>query len=67
MPYVNIKVTNEGVTKEQKAELIAGATKLLQDVLGKNPQTTFVIIEEVETDNWGIGFDQVSELRKKQT
>ncbi|TGK31641.1 4-oxalocrotonate tautomerase family protein [Leptospira yasudae] len=67
MPYVNIKVTNEGVTKEQKAELIAGATKLLQDVLGKNPQTTFVIIEEVETDNWGIGFDQVSELRKKKT
>ncbi|TGL76509.1 tautomerase family protein [Leptospira yasudae] len=66
MPYVNIKVTNEGVTKEQKAELIAGTTKLLQDVLGKNPQTTFVIIEEVETDNWGIGFDQVSELRKKQ-
>ncbi|RHX79534.1 tautomerase family protein [Leptospira yasudae] len=66
MPYVNIKVTNEGVTKEQKAELIAGATKLLQDVLGKNPQTTFVIIEEVETDNWGIGFDQVTELRKKQ-
>jgi len=64
MPYVNIKVTDEGVTKEQKAALIKGATQLLVDVLGKNPATTHVVIDEVNTDNWGIGFDQVSELRK---
>ena len=65
MPYVNIKVTNEGVTKDEKAALIEGATKLLSDVLGKNPATTFVIIEEVETDNWGIAGEQVTEIRKR--
>jgi 4-oxalocrotonate tautomerase len=65
MPYVNIKITNEGATKEQKQRLIEGATQLLVDVLGKNPATTVVVIEEVETDNWGIGGEQVTELRKK--
>ena len=64
MPYVNIKITDEGVTKEQKHQLIKGATQLLVDVLGKNPATTVVVIDEVNTDNWGIGFDQVTELRK---
>lgn len=64
MPYVNIKVTNEGVSKEQKRALIQGATQLLVDVLGKNPKTTVVVIDEVETDNWGVGGEQVTELRK---
>ncbi len=64
MPYVNIKITDEGVTKEQKLQLIQGATQLLVDVLGKNPATTVVVIDEVNTDNWGIGFDQVTELRR---
>ena len=63
MPYVNIKVTDEGVTSEQKEALIKGATQLLVDVLNKNPQTTFVVIDEVNTDNWGIGFDQLTKLR----
>jgi len=53
MPFVNIKITRDGVTPEKKAEVIRGVTKLLVDVLGKNPQTTMVLIEEVETDNWG--------------
>lgn len=66
MPYVNIKVTDEGVTKEQKNKLIQGVTQLLVDVLGKDPQTTHVVIDEVNTDNWGIGFDQVTELRKQK-
>ncbi len=66
MPYVNIKVTNEGVTKEQKQQLIAGATQLLVDVLGKNPATTVVVIDEVETDNWGIAGDQVTEIRQRK-
>ena len=65
MPYVNIKVTNEGVTSEQKAELIAGVTNLLQKVLNKDPATTFVVIDEVETDNWGIAGEQVTLLRKR--
>ena len=65
MPYVNIKITNEGVSKEQKAKLIAGATELLSTVLGKNPATTIVVIDEVETDNWGIGGELVTERRKR--
>ncbi len=65
MPYVNIKITKEGATKEQKERLIAGVTQLLVDTLGKNPATTVVVIDEVEMDNWGIGGQQVSELRKK--
>ncbi len=63
MPYVNIKVTREGVTKEQKEQLISGVTQLLVDVLGKNPKTTFVVIDEVETDNWGIAGQSVTNLR----
>lgn len=65
MPYVNIKVTggNEAPTPAQKAELIAGVTKLLQEVLNKNPATTVVVIDEVEMDNWGIGGKTVSQLR----
>lgn len=65
MPYVNIKITKEGATKEQKQKLIEGATNLLVDVLGKNKNTTFVIIEEVNTDNWGIGGEVVTDIRKK--
>lgn len=66
MPYVNIKITKEGATKKQKEQLIAGVTDLLVTVLGKNPATTVVVIDEVEMDNWGIGGQQVTELRKKQ-
>ncbi|GAB2189845.1 2-hydroxymuconate tautomerase family protein [Sessilibacter sp. MAH2] len=65
MPYVNIKITREGATAEQKAELIAGVTELLRTTLNKNPATTVVVIDEVETDNWGIGGEVVTELRKK--
>jgi 4-oxalocrotonate tautomerase len=60
---VNIKVTDENVTSTQKLALIKGATQLLTDVLNKNPATTIVVIDEVNTDNWGIGFDQVTALR----
>ncbi len=66
MPYVNIRVTREGVTPEQKAELIKGATDLLVRVLGKDPATTVVVIDEVETDNWGIGGQVVTRLRTKK-
>ncbi len=65
MPYVNIKITNEGASKEQKAALIKGVTDLLQQVLNKNPATTVVVIDEVDTDNWGIGAEQVTEIRKR--
>ena len=65
MPYVNSKITNEGATDQQKKKLMEGVTQLLVDVLNKNPSTTIVVIDEVETDNWGIGGVPVTELRKK--
>jgi 4-oxalocrotonate tautomerase len=65
MPFINIQITREGATAEQKAELIEGVTDLMVRVLGKNPATTFVIIDEVDTDNWGIGGKSVTALRKK--
>jgi len=65
MPYVNIKITREGATDEQKAALIAGATQLLVNVLGKNPATTVVVIDEVDTDNWGTGGESITVRRKK--
>lgn len=64
MPYVNIKITKEGATADQKAVLIREVTRLLAEVLGKNPQTTVVVIEEVDTDNWGIGGQTVTTLRQ---
>ena len=65
MPYVNIRVTRENgtPTAEQKAELIKGATELLVRVLGKNPATTVVVIDEVDTDNWGVGGETVTRRR----
>jgi 4-oxalocrotonate tautomerase len=65
MPYVKIQITREGATREQKAELIRGATELLVQVLDKNPATTFVVIEEVDTDHWGIGGETVTVLRER--
>lgn len=65
MPYVNIKITREGVTPSQKAALIAGATKLLVDVLGKNPQTTVVVIDEIDRGNWGIAGETVTSRRER--
>ena len=64
MPYVNIKITKEGVTADQKAELIKGVTDLLAKVLAKNPATTVVVIDEVDTDNWGIGGKSVTVRRQ---
>ncbi|WP_269583555.1 tautomerase family protein [Roseibium sp. Sym1] len=66
MPYVNIQVTREGVTPDQKARLIKGTTDLLADVLGKDPMTTFVVIEEVALENWGIGGLPVDTFRARQ-
>lgn len=67
MPYVNIRVTRENgtPTAEQKAELIKGATELLVRVLRKNPATTVVVIDEVDTDNWGVGGETVTRRRRQ--
>lgn len=72
MPIVNIRVTREGttpeqssVTSEEKRRLIKGVSELLLEVLNKPLDSTFVIIEEVELDNWGWGGISVRELRQK--
>ena len=64
MPYVNIKITKEGVTAGQKAMLMQGVTDLLVRVLDKNPAMTFVVIDEVEKEDWGIAGEPVNEFRK---
>lgn len=66
MPYVHIEVTDEGVTLAQKKALIKGTTELLQQVLHKDPATTFVVIDEVPLENWGIGGLPVPEFRAQQ-
>ncbi len=67
MPYVNIKVTREGVTADQKTELISGVTDLLARVLDKSPATTFVVIDEVSLEDWGIGGLPVEQYRRAAT
>lgn len=67
MPYVNIKVTREGVTSAQKAELICGVTDLLVRVLDKSPATTFVVIDEVALEDWGTAGGTVPTRRRELT
>ncbi len=66
MPYVHVQITREGVTLEQKATLIKGVTHLLVQVLNKKPAQTFVVIEEVDTDNWGIAGMTVTQFRQQE-
>ena len=73
MPIVNIQVTREGtrpgaisVTAQEKAALIKGVSQVLLDVLNKPLESTFVVIEEVDTDNWGWGGLPALEYRKKR-
>lgn len=65
MPYIKIELTREGVTREQKQQLISGVTEVITNVLNKDPHLTHVVIQEVELDNWGYAGDQVSVLREK--
>ena len=64
MPFVNVQITREDATREQKAEIIAEITGLLKRVLDKDPATTMVVIDEVELDNWGVMGLPVTEYRK---
>jgi 4-oxalocrotonate tautomerase len=65
MPIVTIQITREGATPEQKAALIKGATDLLVDVLNKPPALTFVIIQEVNLEDWGVGGLPTPEYRRQ--
>ena len=66
MPYVHMQVTREGVTLDQKEALIKGVTDLLVSVLNKKPAQTFVVIEEVDTDNWGVAGMTVTGFREQE-
>jgi 4-oxalocrotonate tautomerase len=66
MPYVNVRITREGATPEQKARIIKGVTDLLVDVLAKDPATTFVVIDEVALEDWGVGGLPVDEYRRRR-
>ncbi|AYM09224.1 4-oxalocrotonate tautomerase family protein (plasmid) [Agrobacterium radiobacter] len=63
MPYIKVEITKEGATDAQKAAVIKGITDVLSDVLGKDPATTFVVIDEVALPNWGIGGLPVADYR----
>jgi 4-oxalocrotonate tautomerase len=65
MPFIKIELTREGVSREQKQQLIKGVTDLVTDVLNKDPHLTHVVIDEVDLDNWGYAGEQVSILREK--
>jgi 4-oxalocrotonate tautomerase len=67
MPYVNVKITKDGVTREQKARVVAEITRTLQTVLGKRPEHTHIVIDEVETDNWGFAGLLTTDYRKSST
>ena len=65
MPFVVVRITREGASAEQKAEVIAQISETLKSVLGKNPASTHIVIEEVELENWGVGGLPVPEYRAK--
>ena len=66
MPYVNVRITRDGVTREQKAQVVAEITATLERVLGKRPEHTHVVIDEVEQDNWGYSGMLTTEYRARQ-
>lgn len=65
MPYVNVKITKDGVSAEQKAQIVAEITQTLQRVLGKRPDQTHIVIDEVEPENWGFSGMLTTEYRRK--
>lgn len=65
MPYVNVRITRDGVTVAQKAQVIAEMTETLQRVLGKQPELTHIVIDEVDTDNWGVAGETTTVIRAR--
>ncbi|EJM60977.1 tautomerase family protein [Pseudomonas sp. GM48] len=65
MPFVSVRITRDGVTPEQKAQVIAEITETLERVLNKRPDLTHIVIEEVDTDNWGYAGITTTQYRKQ--
>ncbi len=51
MPYVEVKLIGE-LSKDQKAQIAKGITELLHKVAKKSPEHTYVVIQEVDRENW---------------
>lgn len=66
MPFVNVKITRGGVTADQKAQIVAEMTATLQRVLGKRPEHTHIVIDEVEPENWGYAGMLTSQFYREQ-
>ncbi|HEY9907975.1 MAG TPA: 4-oxalocrotonate tautomerase family protein [Thermosynechococcaceae cyanobacterium] len=66
MPYVNIQIT-KGATREQKAQLVREVTDSLMRVLGKKPEHTHIVIQEIEEENWGFSGLLTDEWKKQQS
>jgi 4-oxalocrotonate tautomerase len=64
VPFINVRITRDGVTREQKAQVIAEITQTMQTVLNKDPHLTHIVIEEVDTDNWGYAGITTTEYRQ---
>jgi 4-oxalocrotonate tautomerase len=67
MPFISVRITRDGITKEQKSRVIAEITKTMETVLNKDPHLTHIVIEEVDTDNWGYAGTTTTEYRKNLT
>lgn len=65
MPFINLKIARDGVTREQKAQVIAEFTETLERVLNKPPEWTHIVIEEIDTDDWGLAGLTTTEYRKR--
>ena len=67
MPYVNVRITKTGVTKAQKAQIVKEITGTLQRVLGKRPEHTHIVIDEIEEENWGFAGQLTTEYGRTDT
>lgn len=66
MPLINVRIARDGASNEQKKQLIDAITRAVSETLGKNPKSTWVVIDEVEPENWGVGGETIAEMRKSQ-
>ena len=67
MPFVNVKITRDGVTAEQKSQIVSEITATLQRVLGKRPEQTHIVIDEVDPENWGYAGMLTTEYRQQNS
>ena len=65
MPYVNVRITKDGVTAEHKAQIVKEITETLGRVLGKRPEHTHVVLDLVDIEDWGFAGKLTTEFVKK--